>query len=149
MFRRGVGSPLSIAREHVIYKTPHDGVYVVTCHYLWYDIFGHHVTGLANKIVYWPQWWVEHVMGPTKCFLLEWLRRCFIKFTEQWQMENDIFKSYAFSIGFYLLSNRSLVFLWCREWKHTVNIDDVDWRAPEPMIKCILDDYDLVGNFLM
>ena len=27
-FRRGVGSPLSIAREYVIYKTPHDGVYV-------------------------------------------------------------------------------------------------------------------------
>ena len=27
-FRRGVGSPLSIAREHVIYKTPHDGDYV-------------------------------------------------------------------------------------------------------------------------
>ena len=26
----------------------------VTCHHLCYDLFGHHITGLANKIVYWP-----------------------------------------------------------------------------------------------
>ena len=80
------------SQGNMLFIKPHTTtIMLVTCHYLWYDIFGHYVTGLANKIVYWPQWWVEHVRGPTKCFWIEWLRRCFIKFTVQWQMENDMF----------------------------------------------------------
>ena len=80
------------SQGNMLFIKPHmTAIMFVTCHHLCYDIFGHHVTGLANKIVYWPQWWVEHVMGPTKYFFwLEWLRRCFIKFTVQWQMENDM-----------------------------------------------------------
>ena len=59
---------------NMLFIKPHmTAIMFVTCHYLWYDIFGHHVTGLANKIVYWPQWWVEHVLGPTKGFWLKWL----------------------------------------------------------------------------
>ena len=44
------------SQGNMLFIKPHMiTIMFVTCEHLWYDIFGHHVTGLANKIVFWPQ----------------------------------------------------------------------------------------------
>ena len=90
--------------RRVLFRSkPHmTAIIFVTCHHLCYDLFGHHVTGLANKIVYWPQWWVEHVMGPTKCFFTRMVTKMLYKIygamtNGKWHVLNHIHLALVFT----------------------------------------------------
>ena len=57
------------SQGNMLFIKPHmTAIMFVTCHYLWYDIFGHHATGLANKIVYWPSDELSTLWAPLSIF---------------------------------------------------------------------------------